>query len=186
MGCWDRQTTGEEFTCRLSLYDGTHSKDLLIDAATLLKEAIKNSVDTSAVNNNLGNVLVKLGHTDQAVRAYETAILRDPLRIFAYRGLGRLYFDNNQLHQSKEVYAAALKIDPMSNEILSSLADICAALGDWREALLLYRKVSSPSLRATRPNETKLQIWSSVSEKRLRGISRSAIVPPPKSQSCRS
>src|SRR5206468_10119521 len=87
----------------------------------------------------LGDVLRRLGRTDEALEILEDAARRRPESVYARRGLAVLLAESGRLIDAQREFEAALSIDANDWESLSGLGNVLLHQGRAEEALARYR-----------------------------------------------
>lgn len=78
--------------------------------------------------------LANAGDFEQAERKYLAAIKLDGKAIEAFRGLGRIYFDQGKYKQARETYDYILKLSPNDERAYNRLGRLAEIDGDWELA----------------------------------------------------
>jgi tetratricopeptide (TPR) repeat protein len=92
---------------------------------------------------NLGTTYFGLNQFADAANAYQEAIKLDPQQYVTWGNLGEAYYDSGAkdksaapLRKAVELSEGELKVNPHDPDVLSSLANYCAMLGDRKKAQL--------------------------------------------------
>lgn len=75
--------------------------------------------------------IAEAGDFAQAEEKYLMVLKLDPKSIEAYRGLGRIYFDQDKYKQAKEVYEFMLKLNPGDDRAYNRLGRVAETEGNW-------------------------------------------------------
>jgi tetratricopeptide (TPR) repeat protein len=89
----------------------------LPEARDCFRKAIELDPKSPALRINLGNVLVKLGRTDDAIKQFKTALSYDPRQISALYNLGVLYLETADPQQALQFLQQAHQLSPEDDEI---------------------------------------------------------------------
>lgn len=82
----------------------------------------------------------KMGHTDQAVHAYQRAIERHPESAVCFARLGDIYRRRSMPDDARAMYEHAVELDSADPEILVQLADLYMGEGRVKGALRLLER----------------------------------------------
>jgi tetratricopeptide (TPR) repeat protein len=93
-------------------------------ALELLKNSSTNSNGSSALFAQLGFVYSKIGKTNEAVAADQSAIRKDPRSLAGYQSLFLVYLQNNQTNQIWDLLNEASKVKGTDAEFLVGLAEL--------------------------------------------------------------
>ena len=104
------------------------------DAEVLLNELVYRGITTPNIYNNLGYVHMKMGKSQEAVDAFESALMLDPDFYSAHMNLANLYFADYELSAAKESALKAHECDPTQKAAPSLLAVLCAMDGESEES----------------------------------------------------
>jgi eukaryotic-like serine/threonine-protein kinase len=92
---------------------------------------------------NLGTTYFGVNQFADAANAYQEAIKLDPQQYVTWGNLGETYYDSGAkdksaapLRKAVELSEGELKVNPHDPDVLSSLANYCAMLGDRKKAQL--------------------------------------------------
>lgn len=98
-------------------------------ALDLLNRAASNSSASSSVFAELGFVYSKLGRTNEAIAAGQSAIRRDPRSLAGYQSLFLEYIQNRQIPQIWNMLDDAFRVKGTDAEFLVGLAELYFHLG---------------------------------------------------------
>lgn len=103
----------------------------------------------------------KIGMTNEAIIAYETALKRWPDYIPLLFALGNIYYDVHQINKAEEVYRYILLIDSKYSFALNNLAVLLCHTGRSDEALKLLNQVVTDDVKIqTLINNTRKEVNS--------------------------
>ena len=89
----------------------------LSQARSCFSKAIELDPKSPALRINLGNVLVKLGRTDEAIKQFKTALSYDPRQVSALYNLGILYLETADPRRASHFLQQAHRLSPQDDEI---------------------------------------------------------------------
>jgi tetratricopeptide (TPR) repeat protein len=89
----------------------------LAEARRCFSKAIELDPISPALRINLGNVLVKLGRTDEAIKQFKTALSYDPRQVSALYNLGVLYLETADPRRASHFLQQAHRLSPQDDEI---------------------------------------------------------------------
>lgn len=126
--------------------DTLHLLGLLLYRQTRYDEAIASVTKALAQTPspvywfNLGVITQKTGRTDDAVRAYRTAIRLNPRHLEAHINLGNALKEQGALTDSIEAYQQALALNQSHADIHNNLGVALKEQGQMQEAIGSYRR----------------------------------------------
>lgn len=85
------------------------------EALSDYRAALELNPDNSIAHRGAGEMCLKLGLLDEAVRYFESAIKIDPTYIDALVGLGLAFYHSRQWVKSYEIFLAVTKLDPLND-----------------------------------------------------------------------
>jgi Flp pilus assembly protein TadD len=94
----------------------------------------------AAAWNNLGLAAARLGHDDQALGYYRTAIDRDPKLAAPRNNLGSLQLRHGEVASAVRTLEEASELDPRAPHIQYNLATALLRAGDRERARLTYQR----------------------------------------------
>lgn len=100
--------------------------------------------------------LEKTGMINEAITAYESALLRWPEEIDIFFALANAYYYSHQLKEAEQSYRKLLSLEPGHSPALNNLADLLCRTNRSKEALNLLEKATTDDkeiqsiLKATR------------------------------------
>jgi tetratricopeptide (TPR) repeat protein len=116
----------------------------LAEAERILRQVASEEPELPAAHVNLGNVLERLGRTDEALAAYGEALRLDPGHDVARLNLAALHVARGSPAEAERVYREAIDADPQAAEpharlaaLLERRSDLDAALSEYRRAVAL-------------------------------------------------
>jgi serine/threonine protein kinase/tetratricopeptide (TPR) repeat protein len=98
--------------------------------------------DSAAAHNNLGNALIYLKRTDEAIAEYRKAIEVDPKYTFSHHNLGLVQWEQGNRDDAIACYQKAIEVDPKKADSHFNLGNCCACLGRWDQALVAMDKAA--------------------------------------------
>ena len=116
-----------------------YSQNQHIKAIELIQKAI--SIKPHEIYyNSLGNVLKVQNNFDEALKMYETALVKNPDYAEASYNLANLLQEKNRLDEAMEMYAKSLLLNPNNETAFYNLGIILHAQNRYNEAMLMYKK----------------------------------------------
>jgi tetratricopeptide (TPR) repeat protein len=88
----------------------------------------------------LANSYIKLGKTEDAIKAYQTAIRLNPFRDDMHVKLGNLYYTEEQYQEAEKAYLEAVRINPFANNYYA-LGQVYLATERYTEAENQFNEV---------------------------------------------
>jgi tetratricopeptide (TPR) repeat protein len=82
----------------------------------------------------LADMLILKGQTEEAQRAYRSALANRDDSIDALVGLGWTYIENKRFSDAKQLFARALEIDPGLGNLYFYMGYVCRLMGDYEES----------------------------------------------------
>ena len=110
------------------------------DPETLWRDTLAKNPDCWMAYNNLGLLLEKQGHIEEAMENYRKSIQINPNNAEALNDLGIALADNGRFDEAIENYHKAIQIDPNLSAALNNLGLALAAKGQFDEAIENYHK----------------------------------------------
>jgi Flp pilus assembly protein TadD len=110
------------------------------DMETLWRDTLAKNPDCWMAYNNLGLLLKKQGHIEEAMENYRKSIQINPNNAEALNDLGLALADNGRFDEAIENYHQAIQIDPNLSAALNDLGLALAAKGQLDEAIENYHK----------------------------------------------
>ena len=135
-------------TTRRALADTYARTGNFKQAKTAYEELLKQQPDSSAVLNNLANILLRL-KDPAAIKIAEQAVAKNPNNANAVDTLGWALFQNNQVDRALQLLRDARLREPANPEIRYHLAAALAKVGRQKEA----REELDAALKAGTPFE---------------------------------
>ena len=109
-------------------------------AGSDLKEALAiNSTDPNALQLD-GDLLVKLGHPQEAIAVYRKVLAADPVNRAALTSLGYAYRSVGQDHEAEQSFQKLKAADPKSFVPYLAFGDIYTSRHEYEKAEAAYRK----------------------------------------------
>ena len=89
---------------------------------------------------NIGKAQYELGNSEDAKASFERALELAPNDYRLYTLLGKIYVDNTQWPEAREILEQGLRVNPYSAELRGYLSLMWLAKGDRRRAEKLLRE----------------------------------------------
>jgi len=118
--------------------DGDHQ-----EALSLINKVLELIPNNGIAYSNKGNILRKLGDTEGAFIAYETAIQHNPNYSEAYNNLGNLYQECKQFDDAINQYQKSIKVDPNYSNAYMNMANALLKIKSYQDAYVNYHKALS-------------------------------------------
>jgi serine/threonine-protein kinase len=109
------------------------------EAAGYCRAALALRPDSSAVHNNLGNLLRAQGKAEGAEQEYRAAIRLDPKYAYPHYNLGNLLRDRGKVEEAEQEYRTAIRLDPKYAYPHYNLGLLLSGRGRAEEAEQEYR-----------------------------------------------
>jgi protein O-mannosyl-transferase len=110
------------------------------DKETLWRDTLSKNPECWLAHNNLGVMLKKQGHVEEALEHYRQAIQISPDYFESWNNLGVALADTGQFNEAIKDYRKAIQINPKYFEALNNLGVSLAAVGQYDEAIEAYRE----------------------------------------------
>ncbi|MEQ8764753.1 MAG: tetratricopeptide repeat protein [Planctomycetota bacterium] len=107
-------------------------------AVGLLERLVSQIPNDTNLRNNLGYCYKKLDRIDDAHRAFEAVLARQPGNAFASLQLGNLAWERGDLDSARRLYQRALTSDPGNDSVKQNLAALLGEIA-LRDRLDLHR-----------------------------------------------
>ncbi len=107
---------------------------------TLWNDTLAKNPDCWMARNNLGNLLLKKGHLDEARSQYLTVLEINPNDAKAHDNLGNLLSQKGQVEAAKAEFEKALEIEPNFADAHNNLGVILFQNGQLDEAMAHYKR----------------------------------------------
>lgn len=117
--------------------DPARARDYFLKALDLTK----NRRDLAQIYNNLTIIHMKLGETEEAIKAVNQAIKYDPKHMEAYNNLGLLYGERGDYQAAILQFRKGLEIVPESAMLHTNMAKAFMDMGDPSSAITHYQAV---------------------------------------------
>ena len=149
----------------------THGRNALwTDLVLLWEDAARKSPAKARTHEQLGRVCAQSGRTEQAVRAYGTALALDPGFAEAHYNLGHLFLDRGEQDRAMAAYEAAVRLNygyGFAHYILGSMyldrgrtddavRELRAAVAVAPRSGLAYHKLGTIAAQQGRHDEARL------------------------------
>ncbi|HET6514378.1 MAG TPA: tetratricopeptide repeat protein [Thermodesulfovibrionales bacterium] len=102
-----------------------------------------NSSYTQNAYDYMVQSLLKLGRTDEAIKAYQQAIKLDPMNDSYHLNLGNVYFSLNRYDDAVAEYKESVRINPTSTLNRYSLGQAYLQTGNYAEAERAFKTVAT-------------------------------------------
>jgi tetratricopeptide (TPR) repeat protein len=152
-GADEPDATAIAFAGRAETADDLFDKALALEDAGRLEEAsctYRAAIDLAPTDPvlqfNLGNVLIRAGHADQAVEAYRQAVVCDHQYAEAWNNLGNAYAELEAWEQAVSSLNKAVMLVPGYADAHFNLSDVLKRLGRTAESarhLDIYQRLRS-------------------------------------------
>lgn len=113
------------------------------DALSFFLDAITEDPDDAELHNNLGQTLVRLGRSREAVEHLETARALDPTKWLYHTNLAGALGDLNDWDRAVRTYQVAARMAPSEPSVHYELGRALHARGNDRQAVTAYRTALS-------------------------------------------
>jgi len=117
-----------------------HQASYWRDSKTLWTRTLGCTQDNAVGQNNLGNLLIDEGRTEEAIARYQEAIRIDPVYTNAHSNLGNSLVLQGRIDEAIVQYHLALQIDPAYSMAHNNLAHALLQQGRTEEAIAQYRE----------------------------------------------
>jgi tetratricopeptide (TPR) repeat protein len=107
---------------------------------TLYERALDVTVDNYLVYNNLGNIFLELGKSEEAIPYYRKALQIEPAFELAHFNLGSALDAQGKFDEAVSHYVEALRLDPEFAEARTNLATVFIRKGKIDEAVRQLRQ----------------------------------------------
>jgi Tfp pilus assembly protein PilF len=124
-----------------------------INQHTLWTYTLEHNPEAWPAHNNLGNYLLSIGHTEEAIDHFKQALRIDPQLPSVHNNLGNAYQSQKLYPQAIEQYQIALNIDAGYEQAHQAMALALSRIGKISEALEHYRLALEIN-----PNDTKTRM----------------------------
>ncbi|XP_050391330.1 protein O-mannosyl-transferase TMTC3 isoform X1 [Patella vulgata] len=126
----------------------------LHEADELLRTAISMRSDYVQGYINRGDVLVKLGRIEEAIKVYEAALKHDPENADLYYNIGVVYLENKNIKMAHEYFTKALQQNPNHPQTLFNSAILLQETGDPNNRPEAYKRLRR--LKEQTPTDSKV------------------------------
>src|SRR5690606_10954351 len=115
-------------------------RDALTDAARLYEGALAEDEFDVDYLNNLSVIYRLVKRYDEAIAALRKLLSRTPKNAEAYKNLGLIYLDQDNVRLAEFVLAEARKLDEEDAGVFNNLGLIALRNGDRRQAMGLFAR----------------------------------------------
>jgi tetratricopeptide (TPR) repeat protein len=120
-GTWPEKPAEKRFQTRLEMVESLQKAGRRVQAQSELLAAAAAVPDNSALQKQVGRMLIDYGSPQQAAGLYRQVLAGNPQDAGAWDGLGEAEFSAGNYHPAREAFAAALKIDPADSSAARQL-----------------------------------------------------------------
>jgi tetratricopeptide (TPR) repeat protein len=110
------------------------------NGTTLYEHALDVTVNNYLVYNNLGNIFLELGKSDEAIPYFRKALRIDPAFVLAHFNLGSALDAQGKFDEAVSHYVEAVRLDPEFAEARTNLAVVFIKRGKIDEAVRQLRQ----------------------------------------------
>jgi len=119
----------------------TYQRNLIWkDGLTLWSDVVQKSPNKARGHHGLGVAYQNLGHLDEAIQEYKTALTLKPDYVEAHYYLGAVYRNLGRLEDAIQEYKAALTLNPKDNKAYGNLGFIYLEQGRVSDALAAFKE----------------------------------------------
>jgi tetratricopeptide (TPR) repeat protein len=124
------------------------------DLETLWRTTLARNPESPLAHNNLGDLIFKQGHTEEAIAQYREALRIDPGYEVAHTNFGNALLQQGHTEEAIAQYRAALQTDPNYDLAHYDLGNVLLQQGRPEEAITQYREALriDPTLGQARNN----------------------------------
>ena len=112
----------------------------LEDAIETLRQATQGPAPHPLAFLELGDLLGRLGHYEQAVAVFEAGLAHEPDAIILRVGLGYVLLNRGSRAAARAQFEEVRRLAPARYDGLVAMADVLALDGDYAGAIELYRR----------------------------------------------
>ena len=127
-----------EASCQLARL--LRGQERVEEASVLLRDAIQANPNAKDLYNANGLILVSMGHSQEAIRAYHQYVAMAPQNPNGHDSLGMAYQSAGEYESALAEYNEALTFDPEFEPSIVHLGDTYYQMGRYRDALGQYRR----------------------------------------------
>ncbi len=113
-----------------------------VEAEAAFKKAMALDETLLMAYANLGELYARQGKVDQAIREFETIVMKSPQQVSALTILGILYEQRHDVSKATAKYEEALRVDPRFGPAANNLAWILIEQGGDKERALSYAETA--------------------------------------------
>ena len=128
-------------TVYVRAYDEADDASFISRATSSCGTALSLNPNLDVVHTALGDLYLSTGQHQQALAAYQQALMNDPSSVGALTGLGRTYQRLNQLEEAEASLRKAADIHPGDASAFSNLGEFLFRTGRYDEAATQYEYV---------------------------------------------
>ncbi len=108
------------------------------NSLVLFEHALAVAPGSALAHNNLGDALMSLGQTNEAVAHFSAALELDPKDFMAYGNLGNYFFGQGKIDEAAAKYQEGLRLNSRNPELNHNLGLCLAQQGKFSEAVRYY------------------------------------------------
>jgi len=105
------------------------------NSVRLFEHALNVTIGNTVAHNNLGDALLSLGQTNDALSHFTTAMEIDPNDYLAHGNIGNVLLGQGKLEEAIAQYQTGLQIKPTNPELNHNLGACMARKGNFAEAI---------------------------------------------------
>jgi len=115
------------------------------DPLEYIKERFENNLDNVSYGLDYADRLIKNNRNVEAINIYKKVIRADGSNKIAYRKLGEVYFEIDDLESSSKAYEELYMLDPRDVKTAIKISDIYIELNQYNEAIKWAKKADKVS-----------------------------------------
>ena len=115
------------------------------DPLEYIKERFENNLDNVSYGLDYADRLIKNNRNVEAINIYKKVIRADRSNKIAYRKLGEVYFEIDDLESSSKAYEELYMLDPRDVKTAIKISDIYIELNQYNEAIKWAKKADKVS-----------------------------------------
>jgi len=118
---------------------------------TLWQMTLARNPNSSLAHNNLGNLFLRNGRMDEAVKQFQKALEIEPRYALAHNNLGAAFYQLGRMDEAVTHYQQALEIEPRFAQAHNNLGIVLFEKGQVDEAIAHFQKAL-----AVQPNNARI------------------------------
>ena len=115
------------------------------DPLEYIKERFENNLDNVSYGLDYADRLIKNNRNVEAINIYKKVIRADESNKIAYRKIGEVYFEIDDLESSSKAYEELYMLDPRDVKTAIKISDIYIELNQYNEAIKWAKKADKVS-----------------------------------------